>query len=529
MRKRDLFIQILLAGLCVAVMLVLPMAGGMLLAAAAPAGGAMGGAVITEPASGQTLPSGATNDGHAEGVVMHGEANIPASVDANGNALYDANSYTKGSNRGASVTTAEEEQIDLILNEVNEVMKLFPFTNPFVSILNAEVTDASGRKVPAIKRKIKAGPGVDNAMASLPGMTTTLKTAIAAGNEMTELDTNDNALFQPESTILVRGINGYYPGTATVDPRSQLQLYVVDISNSNKPIVKAVNGSQASATSPRMIPAIAVNTKLTRSGVACSETQVRTANFSAFPELKTQFMQKFILQIQMSNLFKNANKRYEWTMEDIQELGVFQHKREQNISLLGNGAATVLRTRNKHIDQQENVYFTEGLAYQVPKRFVIDPAAASIGAATLSESRVATMMNFSFGGTATNKRKLMLCGRNLLEMFDAMNVTHLRRLPGKKELFDMTFDGIDSSFGTLYVIQEPSFEDLGWDYRALIIDPDYLQVYDSGRRVRTKDALADLESDSMLRVFIQRLAVSSLNDEAHCIVDLVAPSILGIV
>lgn len=528
MKKRDLLIGIALVTLYTGAMIFMP-AVGVLMAVASPAGGAMGGAVITNPAANQTLPSGATDGSQAEGKVIYGETHIPSAVDANGNARYDANSYTKNANRGATVTTTDEEQIDLILNEINEVMKLFPFANPFISLLNSEVTDAGGKKVPAIKRKIKAGPGVDNAMASLPGMTTTLKTAIAAGNEMVELDTNDNALFQPESTIIVRGKNGYYPGTATVDPRSQLQLYVVDISNSNKPVVKAVNGSQASATAPRLIPAIAVGTKLTRSGVACSETQVRTANFSAFPELKTQFMQKFILQIQMSNLFKNANKRYEWTMEDIQELGVFQHKREQNIALLSNGAATLLRTRNKHIEQQENVYFTEGLAYQIPKRFIIDPAAGSVGAATLSEARVSTMMNFAFGGTATNKRKLMLCGRNLLEMFEAMQVTHLRRLPGKKELFDMTFDGIDSSFGTLYVIQEPSFEDLGWDYRALIIDPDYLQVYDSGRQVRTKDALADLESDSMLRVFIQRLAVSSLNDEAHCIVDLVAPSILGIV
>jgi hypothetical protein len=527
MKKSDLFIQALLLFACMVAAFLLP-AGGVLLAAASPAGGAMGGAVITEPSANQTLPSGATNDGHAEGTVIHGEANLPSSVDSNGNALYDANSYTKNSNRMASVTTTDEEEIGVILNEVNEVSKQFPFTDPLISILNA-TSIVNGRSIPAIKRKIKAGPGVDNAMASLPGMTTTLKTAIAAGNEMVELDTNDNALFQPESTIIVRGIKGYYPGTATVDPRSQLQLYVVDISNSNKPVVKAVNGSQASASSPRMIPAIAANTKLTRSGVACSETQVRTANFSAFPELKTQFMQKFILQIQMSNLFKNANKRYEWTMEDIQELGIFQHRREQNVALLSNGAATVLNTRNKHIDQRENVYFTEGLVYQMPKRFIIDPSAASVGAATMSEGRVSTMMNFAFGGTATNRQKLMLCGRNLLESFEAMQVTHMRRLPGKKELFDMTFDGIESTFGTLYVIQEPSFEDLGWDYRALIIDPDYLQVYDSGRRIRTKDALADLESDSMLRVFIQSLAVSSLNDEAHCVVDLVTPSLLGIV
>jgi hypothetical protein len=529
MNKMKLMIREMLPSLALMLAWVLlAPAAGILCALAAPAGGAMGGAVVTPPSANQTLPSGATDSSEAKGTFIRGEAHIPASVDGEDNPHYDANSYTRDANRSMSVTTTEEEQIGIILNEVENALKLYPFTQPFFAILNAEV-EVNGKMIPAIKHKRKSGPGVDNAMASLPGLTTTLKTAISTAVEMTELDTNDNALFQPDSTIIVRGKNGYYPGTSTPDPRSQLMLYVVDISNSNKPLVKAVNGSKASASAPVLIPVIAANTKLTRSGVACSETQMRTANFSAFPELKTQFMQKFILQLQMSNLYKNANKRYEWTMEDLQELGVFQHRREINVSLLSNGAAQVMRTRNKHISQPENVYITEGLVYQIPKRFIIDPLAGTVSAATLTEARVATMMNFAFGGTATNRRKIMLCGRNLLELFDAMNVTHLRRLPGKRELFDMAFDGIDSSFGTLYVIQEPTFEDLGWDYRALILDTDYLQVYDSERQVITKDGTKDLESDSTFRVFIQRLAVSSLNDEAHCVVDLVAPSVQGIV
>ena len=484
-----------------------PPAGGCLLALAMAPGQA-GGAV---------LPG---DMGGGGGSVTTGAGHKATSGDGTTTPyFYNETATTAQANAVATTGAADLLSDQFLLNAYDQTWKLFPFDRPLISILYH----------PKFRGKTVNRDIVDNWIAGYPDGTTAVKTAISSGVTQATLNTDDNALIAQDMTIAVAPTStlyGYYDDAtattaATADPGSPLLLYVTRIDGNDMPVVIPLNGAQTTKSARKTIPAaIPVGSKLTVFGTAVTEIQSQTANHITFPTRKQQYLQKFMTQVRISKSYLEAPSLAEYSFDDMTELAVFNELRNRNKSLWANPAATRQQVRNWKNEQPDELFTTEGLVHQIGKRFVADTGATSYATTNFTEDKLCEMFAFIGDGAAASQERFLFCGSNFLAKLQLLQLNKMRRVDGKVRLFDLTFSGISSDDLTLFAIREPTFKDIGWENRAVVLDLNYVRKYSRGRKVLTCDDEKTQTSETITRVIEERMGVVAIHPDAHCVIDL---------
>ena len=94
----------------------------------------------------------------------------------------------------------------------------------------------------------------------------------------------------------------------------------------------------------------------------------KTDPYSGVPTDFTQYLQKFMAQVELSEIFQRADKEVDWEFTDAEEEAVFDMKRVQNVTYW-KGVLGRVKTKNAHTKKAEDVYFTEGIWTQAGKEF----------------------------------------------------------------------------------------------------------------------------------------------------------------
>ena len=334
-------------------------------------------------------------------------------------------------------------------------------------------------------------------------LATTQKTDYAGGDVQTALDTNNNSLFASEQTIIVDGVSGYKEDGTTVDPENDLMLYVVGKDTSGKPLVIAVNGQDTTNT----IPAIPADTILVRAGRAGSETQIQTDAYSGVPTDWEQYLQKFMAQVEMSEIFQRADKEVDWDFTDQEEEAIFDMKRVQNVTYW-RGVKRRIKVKNAHSQKAEDVYFTRGLWTQAGKEF-------SFGGVAPTSETLVDLMKHAFTGNASGKKKLLIAGSDVVEALEKVEYTKVVYVGSKYQAHGIEFTSIVSKFGTLLLAHDQSLDDIGWADRAFILDADFLRKWTMGWRVNNFDFRKSGQADADGRGLMEICGLVLKNPNAH--------------
>ena len=335
-------------------------------------------------------------------------------------------------------------------------------------------------------------------------LTATLSTAIAGGVKQTALTTSNDGIFASEQTIMVDGVNGYKEDGVTADPTRPLVLYVVGKDASNQPLVTAVNGIGVDGDE---IPAIPASTKLTRMGRAGAETQIQTDAYSGVPTDFPQYLQKFMAQIEMSEIFQRADKEVDWDFNDSEEEAVFDMKRVQNVSYW-KGVKRRIKKKNAHTQKAEDIYFTEGVWTQAGKDF-------SFGGAPVDVKNMVTLMKHSFTGNASGKKKLLIAGSDVIEAFEQVDYNRIVKVGAKMQAYGLEFNSIESKFGTLLVVHDQTLDDMGMADKFFVLDADFLRKWTMGWKVNNFDFRKSGQSDADGRGLIEICGLVLKNPKAH--------------
>jgi hypothetical protein len=335
-------------------------------------------------------------------------------------------------------------------------------------------------------------------------LTATLTTAISAGSSQAAIVTSDNNIFASEQVILVNGVSGYKDDGVTVDPDHELQLYVVGKDTGGNPLVTAINGTGATKDG---IPNIATDTVLTRMGRAGAETQIQTDAYSGIPTDFIQYLQKFMAQVEMSDIFQRADKEVEWEFTDGEEEAVFDMKRVQNVSYWKSRRA-LIKKRNAHTQKAEDIYLTEGIWSQAGTDF-------SFGGNPVDVKNMVTLMKTAFTGNASGKSKLLIAGSDVIEAFEQVEYNRTVNVGQKKQAYGLEFDSIISKFGTLMVVHDQSLDDMGMADKFFVLDPNFLRKWTMGWRVNQFDFRKSGQSDADGRGLMEICGLVLKNPNAH--------------
>ncbi|MDR2917850.1 MAG: hypothetical protein LBV72_00585 [Tannerella sp.] len=395
-----------------------------------------------------------------------------------------------------SVTRTHEDSPDLLLDTIDkEVTKIRP---------HEVVLDTISRH--AAKTEDTKNQVVKYYSIDVIELSTTVNTAIAGGaNLQEELNTADNRIFARDQTIFVNGVPGYKEDGVTVDPDDELMLYVVGRSANGRPNVVAVNGPIVGGI--MVVPAIPVGTQVTRAGRAGSESQIQTDAYSGIPTPSTQYMQKFMAQIEQTTFFKMADKEVNWTFSDQEEEAIFDMKRTENLSFWY-GKKRMIIIQNARANKPEETYFTGGIWNMAGKEY-------NFGGLPVDENNIVGLMKSAFVGNASSKKKIFIVGSDLLEKFEQIDYKKVVYVGTRQQAYGLEFSSIISKFGTLLVIHDQTLNDLGWSDRGFILDADYLKKWSMGWMIKNFDFRSSGQSDSDGRALIEPCGLTLKNPEAH--------------
>lgn len=400
-----------------------------------------------------------------------------------------------------SRTQTDEESVNLILDQIDkEVTKIRPYD---------VVLDTISRNVKDVKTS--SGQVVRHYAIDVIDVITKVKTAhtYQAGTAQLALDTEDNSIIASEQTLLVKGVPGYLADGTTEDSKHDLLLYVVGRNDSDQPIVRAFNGRGSTNSD---IPDIAAESEIVVMGRAASEKQIATDAYSGVPTDFEQFLQKFIAQVEMTDIFQKADKEVKWTFSDGEEEAIFDMKRKMNLSFWLSSKHRK-KFKNAHSSKEEDVFTTEGIWHQAGKDYSFE--------GSVTPTKMTALMKMAFTGNNSGKRKLLICGSDALEDFENLYVNSTNgytaniKVGERKAAYGIEFTEYISKFGTLMVTHDQSLDDLGMSAKAFILDPDFLRKWTMGWRVTNFDLRKSAQSDSDARALMEICGLVLKNPKAH--------------
>lgn len=301
-------------------------------------------------------------------------------------------------------------------------------------------------------------------------------TAMASGASIA-LPVDDANMFTLDDTIRVVGVKAVTKpdGTAYTEADSNVPDLVLCVcgknSDTNLPTVYAVNGAMdPSSKQPIFVPEIPQGTKLVRMGKACGELDVQTGRFNNIPMPEVQYCQNFMIQVEQSTFDKIAAKEVNWNFSDIEEDGIYDMRLAmENTYLFG------VKNRIKHIAKDGMLtWFTGGIWWMAGKDIEVGEWNSEKQCAEISDDNLVDITKDLFVGTGIgNKRKILLCGSDMLSAFSKIKSDKFR-LKDTVEVWNLKFKSWDTDFGEVLTIHHELFDVNGMSDCGFALDPEYL-------------------------------------------------------
>lgn len=302
-------------------------------------------------------------------------------------------------------------------------------------------------------------------------------TAMTSGASVS-LPVDDLNMFTLDDTIRVVGVKAVTKpdGTAySAENDALIPDLVLCVcgkdSTTNLPTVYAVNGKMdTSSKQPILVPEIPQGTTLVRMGKACGELDVQTGRFNNIPMQETQYCQNFMIQVEQSTFDKIAAKEVNWNFSDIEEDGVYDMRLAmENTYLFG------VKNVIKHIAKDGmNTWFTGGIWWMAGKDIEVGEWDTDKKCAVISDENLVDITKDLFVGTGIgNKRKILLCGSDMLSAFSKIKSEKFR-LKDTVEVWNLKFKSWDTDFGEVLTIHHELFDVNGMSDCGFAMDPEYL-------------------------------------------------------
>lgn len=326
------------------------------------------------------------------------------------------------------------------------------------------------------------------------------------------LELVDPEMLDIQDTVRFQGINGYKEGGTTPDTGVDFVGLVIDIDSSGKRVIQPINGGD----NQKGYPAIAAGTTIVRMGRAGAEFDVQTAVFSNVPTPKTQYCQKFMMQIEESTWAKMSAKEVNWNFSDLERDGVEALKMGMEGSFLFGQKRKFVHAINKQL-----VYTTGGIYWQIGKR--VDIGTFADGKTTLTDKDLVSIAKTLFTGEgAGNRKKFALAGKDAMEAFSNMTSdTGKTYQRPKVDMWDMTFTAFETDFGELHFMYCEMLDVQGKSDEVIVIDPEYMRKRLFKAWAREEYDMKKLAvRDTTAAVFTETSCIYLTNENAHSVLKL---------
>lgn len=285
------------------------------------------------------------------------------------------------------------------------------------------------------------------------------------------LDPRDQTGIRPNTTLLVKGVDGYTADGSTVTPGRELMLYVESLdTRTGNPSCKAVNGIRENpADEFCCVPDIPAGTTCVILANSLAETEKEVDPDIIVPQPTRIYLQKRGMNQVVSDYFDSQRKRIPFSKAVIAEQAI------ANFKVRGNRTLWAGRSGKFKIDVprmgMQTVYTTEGLRWQFKREL------QHTGRWTVE--KVIALAKMFFTGEDVPKSALLLAGKNLLEQIQCIDYSKHPEIQINTKVNSMgwTVTNFHTVFGDIEIKREPTLDRLGWSNSGALIGENRLVHY----------------------------------------------------
>lgn len=336
-----------------------------------------------------------------------------------------------------------------------------------------------------------SSPIVEHYMIDEPRSSVTTTSAVNASfaeRLVLPLASNDAKLPRPYGTLLAKGVDGYASDGKTKTPGKELMLMVTghEVTSGN-PICIAVNGPKGNSTDESCTtPAIPAGTTFIILANALYETQKKVDPDLVVPQATEIYLQKRGMNQIVSDYFEAQRKRIPFSKAIIAEAMLTKFKVQGNRTLYA-GRKGRIKVETPEVGVQD-VYFTEGVRYQVKKEV------QHVGKWTIEEFIALAKMVFT--GEDVPKSVICLAGKNFLENIQCIDFSNHPeiQITTKTNPIGWVTTNIHTVFGDFEFKHDPTLDRLKWSNSAFIVAYDRLVHYVLSSEHKSKDRVEGEEA-----------------------------------
>lgn len=310
------------------------------------------------------------------------------------------------------------------------------------------------------------------------------------------IDLEDNSILGAMDTCLCLDadgnfIPGYKTGTTEQDMTRPLMIRVHAVnSETNKPMIYAVNGKKYSSTNKQfIIPTLPKGTVLLRMGRAAAEKDVQTGQYYALPEPEEQYCQRFIMQVEQTVYDRLSKKEIEWSFTRMERMAMEDMR-------IGMEASGLFGIKNKHsINGQGNVYTCEGIWYRAGKDLELGHWEVIVGSDgkplddgenklqqyVITEEELVDLVQQIIEGAGNGSRtKLVFVDNTIYSALCKIRSVNRVRIFNPENNYNnwgLDFQSFESMGTKLMFYRHDLFNAWGLNGKAFCLDPEYLDKW----------------------------------------------------
>lgn len=363
-------------------------------------------------------------------------------VAGSGSLAFAAGAATSVEGKPATTENASAASPDLNQNHISSIItRMRPSSNPLDTIL---------RKVK--KSKDAKSWKFEWYTSDIRGVKDTVKTAIASpqtGTETHDLIVNNIHIWSVHDTGRMEEISN--------ESGKSIVFYVVtkDAAN-NKLVIIVVNGD---GNDKRDLPAVPLDTNVTRLGVGKSELAAQHSPYNTYPSKDFNYSQRFMAQIEQSVFQELHKKEVQWGYNDYRLQALFDLRRSMELNTLFGEKAYLYNP----VDE-ESVYLTGGITTYIDKVIEYTPDA-------IANEDFASWGKIIFQGNAGSDQRILFAGDELMVQLAKVGSIQKQLDAGQtKVVYGIRFNKIETSFGQFLIMNHELLRDAGWSAKGIVLD-----------------------------------------------------------
>ncbi len=197
------------------------------------------------------------------------------------------------------------------------------------------------------------------------------------------------------------------------------------------------------------LPDMDISTRIVRMGTAKNEFDAQTGQYGILPNKTGNYMQIHMKQIEQGIYQKYHKKEVAWTMNDLKAAAMEDHRR-------GSEFTSWFGKKGKSFDDEANnyKYTSAGVIRFLTKNIEFQENPANANAEFMG------MTKSIFTGNGGSKTRFVFAGGDWMEWLSKADTVVRQRDAGSvKEMYGVTFDRIQTNYGTLLVYYHPLLDD----------------------------------------------------------------------